>query len=120
MYTIGANSAVAGSELLWILSITESVFLFLILYWQFLFASEDFNLFSMAAPVLPALIGEVHQWFARRHGLLKFFRFWIRANHHYFLPPVHSADFLLLRDGLPRAGFFRTPARSDIPPPCPA
>lgn len=120
MYTIGANSAVVGSELLWIFSISEGIFLFLILYWQFLFASEDFNLFSMAAPVLPALIGEVHHWFTRRQGLLKCLRFWNSVNRRYFLPPVHSADFLLLREGLPRAGFFKTPARSDIPPPCPA
>jgi hypothetical protein len=118
MYTIGANSAVAGSELLLILSIAESVFLFLIFYWQFLFASEDFNLFSTAAPVLPASIGEVCQWLARRQWLPKFLRFWIGLNHRYFLPPAHSADFLLLRDGLPRAGFLKTPARSDIPPPC--
>jgi len=120
MHTIGVNSAVAGSELFWILSISEGIFLFLILYWQFLFASEEFNLFSMAAPILPALIGEAHQWFARRQWLSKFFRFGIRVNHRYFLPPARSADLLLLRDGLPRAGFFKTPARSDLPPPCSA
>lgn len=117
MYTIGVNSAVAGSELFWILSIAESIFLFLILYWQFLFALEDFDLFAMSAPVLPALIGEVHHWFTRRQWLAKFFRFGIRVKRRYFLPSAHSADFLLRRDGLRRAGFFKTPARSDIPPP---
>lgn len=118
MYTIDANSAVAGTEFFWVLSISESIFLFLILYWHFLFVSEDFNIFATAVPVLPALIGEVQHWFTRRQWLAKFFRLGIRVNRRYFFSPTHSANFLLLRDGPPHAGFFRTPARSDIPPPC--
>lgn len=117
MYTIEANSAVTGSELLCILSILEGLALFLILYWQFLFASEEFNLFAMAAPILPALIGEPHRWFARRQRLLQFLRWGNRAIHRYFLANSPSTDFLFLRDGVPRTGFLKTPARSDIPPP---
>jgi hypothetical protein len=117
MYNIGANSAVAASELFWILSIVESVVFLLILYWQLLFVSEDFNPFSTATPVLPALIGERRLWFARRQRLYKLLQLWTGFNYRYLLFPAHS-DFLLLRDGPSRAGYFKTPARSDIPPPC--
>lgn len=117
MYNIGANGAVAGSDLFWILSIAEGTFLFLILYWQILFVSEEFNLFAMAAPVLSALIGEAHHWLARRQWLSKLLRFWSSITRRYFLPPAHSADFLLLRDGGSRASLFKTPVRNDIPPP---
>lgn len=118
MYTIGANSAVAGSELFWIISISEGIFLFLILCWQFLFALEEFNLFAMAAPVLPALIGETHQWLTRRQWLSKLLRLGSSTTRRYFLSCIRSAESFIWRDRLSRPGFLKTPARSDIPPPC--
>lgn len=118
MYVVDANSTVAGTEFFWVLSISESIFFFLIFFWQLLAASEDFNVCSTAAPVLPALIGKVQHWFTRRHWLTKFFKLGVRINCHYFLPPARSASFFLFWNSLPHAGFFDTPARCDIPPPC--
>lgn len=119
MYTIGATGAVSGSEVLLMLSIVESVILLLICYWQFLFASEDFQPFTPAARVLPIALENMHQWFARRLGMAKLSLLAGGFRQRYFLPPARSADFLLLRDGWFTAGIFATPARHDIPPPLP-
>jgi len=113
MYTIGTTGAGSGSDILWILSIIESVILCLIFYWQFLFASEDLCILSPAAPVLS---GEVRQWISWRYRVSRIFRFFARVKSRYFLPSTHSTALLWRREGRRFFEFFRTLALSDLPP----
>jgi hypothetical protein len=119
MDMIGITGADTGSEILWILSILESVFLLLIFYWQFLFASDDLCILSPATPALPVLIGEIRHWFFWRCRVSKIFRFFAHGKSCCFLPSTRSTALLWRGERRSVFEFFKTLALSDLPPPLP-